>query len=84
MIRLTVLPCGQNITRSCFWKALLELNCKAKVVWVTNMSNMGCWGGGRLSPAPLDPRLIVIIKDVLSLGLVIIKDFLSLTIIKEQ
>ena len=41
------------ITCSYFWKALLGLNCKAEVVWVTNT---GCGGGG----APfLDPRLDV-------------------------
>ena len=43
--------CVDNINCSCFWKALLGINCKAKVVWVTNM---GCWGGG-VRPPPSPP-----------------------------
>ena len=31
-----------NIRCSCFWKALLGLNCKAKVGWVTNTGRT--WG----------------------------------------
>ena len=52
MIRLTVLLCEQHYAWL-FLERLAGLNCKTKVVWVTNM---GCWGG-RLDP-PKTPSWI--------------------------
>ena len=47
--------CVDNITCSVFfWKALLGLNCKAKVVWVTNTG----WKGKLEPPPPPNPPRI--------------------------